>query len=141
MTTHPGAIPTPRPTEHATDHTACAFTLVYPIARTVLNARAPAGPSPIIELCVQINQHGVQLRLTDPNGESHTLETQEVAVTFTHATDGWLHLDAPGIISCSIIGFDTPTPQLVYAKTTILGQLGLKGGRFHPPTLRPAALK
>lgn len=113
-----------------------AFTLVYPIARSRLGDAAPSGASPVVELQIAVNTDGTGVRVLDPessNERSVAYVEGEPGVLLS--AGGWMHVDVPGVISCSIADAGTDHAELVYARTAILGELGIPGGRFDPPTL------
>ncbi len=48
--------------------------------------------------------------------------------------DSMLHVDLPGLLMVSIRRREG-RDELLYARTSVLSQLGLPGGRYEPPTL------
>lgn len=112
------------------------FTLAYPITRSRLGDAAPEGSSPIVVLQIAVNTDGTGVRVLDPkSADERSLAYIEGAPAVLLSNGGWMHVDVPGVISCSIADADSDQAQLVYARTTILGELGIPGGRFDPPTL------
>ncbi|MBL4592046.1 MAG: hypothetical protein JKY96_08815 [Phycisphaerales bacterium] len=142
MTTHPSppSPPSPSPINAAKQPSLDRFTIVYRAARQSIPATlAPSGTDPVIELHIGLDARRdcVTLCLVDPSTQAcRIVNAPETSVSVVLSKGGWLHLDAPGVLSCSIAGIATDSPELVYAKAEILGQLGLIGGRFEAPTLK-----
>jgi len=134
MSVHPGSSKPVR-----VDAQPCAFrafSLAYPIARSRLGPQAPGGTSAVVELQIAINGDGTGVRVIDPqSAEERSIVYIAGEPGVLLSAGGWMHVDVPGIISCSIADARTDHAQLVYARTPILGQLGIPGGRFDPPTL------
>ncbi|MCA9303022.1 MAG: hypothetical protein KC996_02760 [Phycisphaerales bacterium] len=113
-----------------------AFTLSYPIARVRLTDAAPEGPSAVLELQFAVNTDGTGVRILDPrSADERSVVFIEGEPGVLWSVGGWMHVDIPSVLSCSIADADTDHAQLVYARTPILGELGIPGGRFDPPTL------
>ena len=82
-----------------------------------------------------------EARLVDPHlNRSHVLASTRSSAFLDRPGPLWieddsmLHVDLPGLLMLSIRrrpGRD----ELLYARTSVLSQLGLPGGRYEPPTL------
>ncbi len=137
MTAHASSSPPPcSPTPALPDR----FALIFPIARTVLaDDQAPIGNSPVIELRIELDlfSNHTAIQLADPSSNTHRiLRTDAQHAGIVRSTHGWLHLDAPGIATCSIMQNNDHDPVLVYATTPLLRELGAGGGRYGAPTIR-----
>lgn len=135
MSVHPGSAKR----DHIdTPHTQLrAFTLSYRVARMHLGENAPAGSTAVVELQIAVHHDGTGVRVLDPDSrDERSIEYVQDAPSVLHSAAGWMHIDVPGVLSCSIADANSDNASLVYARTAILGQLGIPGGRFDAPTLQ-----
>ena len=82
-----------------------------------------------------------EARLIDPHsGRRHVLVSTRSSAFRARPGPLWieddsmLHVDLPGLLTVSIRRREG-RDELLYARTSVLSQLGLPGGRYEPPTL------
>lgn len=72
------------------------------------------------------------LVLVRHNAASTTLAERTIDVAWHPDPDlGLLHIDAPGFV-CATIDTGNGVPVLLYARSGLLNELGLEGGRYEP---------
>lgn len=121
-----------------------ACTITWPIARQgVLKAQPDLGFSSTsakpIELRIRIeSETKARAELFDPaDAKVHTLELGAPRLTFVDAAN-FTHIeltDAQTLVLSATIKREDTTPRLIYARSSLLTQLNIKGGRYPAPTL------
>lgn len=113
------------------------FTLSYRVNRASLGAHAPDGNQAVVELQIAVHHDGAGVRLLDRDShDERSIDSIEHAPSVLFSAGGWMHIDIPGVLSCSIADAQSDGASLVYARTPVLGKLGVPGGRFDPPTIQ-----
>ncbi|GAB5497492.1 MAG: hypothetical protein Phyf2KO_25720 [Phycisphaerales bacterium] len=121
-----------------------ACTVAWPIARNaVLKAQPDLGFSTTstkpIELRINIeSETKARVELHDPaSGKTHTIELGAPRLTFVDA-EPFTHIeltDAETTLLSATLKAEADSHRLLYAKTSALTKLSIKGGRYPAPTL------
>ena len=124
-------------------HPLCACTITWPIARkAVVKAQPNLGFNAIsskpIELRITLTaDHKAIAELADPaNDHSHTIELAAPRITLVDAKP-YTHIeitDSTGLILSATLKAEANNQRLLYARTSLLTKLNIKGGRYPAPT-------
>lgn len=116
-----------------------SLSVCWGVSRMALGELAPEGQSALITLTLRIKaSSGVStLTLTDEgSGRSRTIEPKAQGPCELRHAGGLLHVASPHL-HCFVRlkereGENKTSPELVYARTTVLELLKLPGGRYQP---------
>jgi len=124
--------------------TLCACTITWPIARNaVITAQPNLGfattSSKPIELRITLkNEHQAAVELIDPaTGRSHTIELDNPRTTIIDAKP-YTHIeitDGCDLILSATLKAEANNSRLLYARTSLLTKLNIKGGRYPLPAI------
>ena len=124
----------------------CACTISWSIARQAVVAAQPelgfnTTSAKPIELRISLkNEHHASAQLIDPaSNKTHTIELGAPRITLVHA-DPYTHIeitDGPDRVLSATLKAEAHTHRLLYAKTSTLTKLGIKGGRYPAPSISP----
>jgi len=124
--------------------TLCACTITWPIARNaVINAQPSLGfattSSKPIELRITLkNEHQAAAELIDPaNNRSHPIELGNPKITIIDAKP-YTHIeitDGCDLILSATFKAEANNSRLLYARTSLLTKLNIKGGRYPLPAI------
>lgn len=104
-----------------------------------LEAILPAGAAPTkARVVLRIEGSVARAFLEFRRGEHAPPETvmlgDALPVTMDAiANDELMHLEVPGALRASVLAVPGAEPRVVYARTTLLGALGLRGGTYDRP--------
>jgi vancomycin resistance protein YoaR len=132
------------------DHTSpaakplCACTISWSIARQAVIAAQPdlnfntTSSKPIELRITLITEHKATAELVDPaSNKTHTIELGAPRITLVHA-DPYTHIeitDGNELVLSATLNAEADVHRLLYAKTSTLTKLGIKGGRYPAPSL------
>ena len=124
-------------------HPPCACTICWPIARNAVITAQPtlgfaATSSKPIELRITLkNEHQAAAELVDPaNDRSHPIELGNPSITTIDAKP-YTHIeitDGQNTVLSATLKAETNNNRLLYARTSLLTKLNIKGGRYPAPT-------
>lgn len=124
------------------------------VSRRSLGTHAPEGNSSVVDMVIALRMRGVagaicEITATDPAtgpavgptaGPVSVLRTLEcVAVEVIDDIRSEIHVEAPGVLSVTVVPDGAGGWRLLYARTPLLADLGIPGGRAEPAGVRVEA--
>lgn len=114
----------------------------WSVARRALGVHAPEGASRMVDLTIalSVGAAGVQgvVTVTDPaSGRPSVLRTLEAyGVEMIDDIRSEIHIEAPGLLHATVAPDATGQWRLLYARTPLLAELAIPGGRSEPAGVR-----
>jgi len=125
-------------------HPPCVCTITWTIARQALTKAQPGlgfatTSSRPTELRISLtSDHQATAELVDPAADRiHTFELGTLRITIANA-DPFTHIeiiDGTDTVLSATLKAETNINRLLYARTTLLSKLNIKGGRYPAPTI------
>ena len=114
----------------------------WSVSRRSLGIHAPEGVSRMVELTIALSVGAASgqavVTVTDPaSGRSAVLRTLEApGVELIDDIRSETHIEAPGLLHATVAPDATGQWRLLYARTPLLAELAIPGGRSEPAGVR-----